>query len=142
MVGDAAARLQVESEYLRLVAELLSAAQGEGLRLGRALADDVRIIRAIDFAEAHLGEDLSVAGLASIACLSPAQFARVFRATTGEAVWSYVQRRRAEQARVLLLTTALPIAEIAYRCGYASQAHLTRCFKAAFGTTPGAARGT
>ena len=105
-----------------------------------ARPEDVRIARAIDFAEAHIDEALTVAELAAVACLSPAHFSRVFKATTGEAVWSFVQRRRGERAMEMLQHTDRSIAEIAFRCGFASQAHFTRCFKRQFGVTPGAVR--
>ena len=108
--------------------------------LGEARPEDARIARAIDYAEAHLGEALTVAEIAAAACLSPGHFARCFKATTGEPVWTYVQRRRGERAQELLLTTHLPVVEIAYVCGFANQSHLTACFKQQFGVTPVQAR--
>ncbi|MEM1381824.1 MAG: AraC family transcriptional regulator [Pseudomonadota bacterium] len=102
--------------------------------------EDARIARAIDYAEAHLGEALTLEALANIACLSAGHFSRSFKATVGEPVWAYVQRRRGERAMDMLQYTDLPISEIAYRCGFAHQGHLTACFKRQFGLTPGAAR--
>ena len=101
---------------------------------------DPRLARAIDYIEAHLGKDLTVREIAAIAGLSPGHFTRAFKATTGLAVWAYVQRRRGERAKELLLTTSRTIAEIAYDCGFAHQGHLTSWFKRQFGTTPGALR--
>lgn len=102
-----------------------------------ARPDDARIARAIDYIETYINLPLTVAELAAVACLSQGHFARVFRMTTGLAVWAYVQQRRCERARELLTTTSLPIAEIAYRCGFASQAHMTTCFGKHFRLTPG-----
>ena len=101
---------------------------------------DTRIARAIDYAEAHLGDALTVAQLAAVATLSEGHFSRAFKAITGESVWTYVQRRRAERARDMLETTDLPIARIAHACGFANQGHLTSYFRQHFGTTPGAVR--
>ena len=101
---------------------------------------DPRLARAIDYIEAHLGQGLTVREIAAVAGLSPGHFTRSFKATTGLAVWAYVQYRRGERAKELLLTTNLPIAEIAYDCGFAHQGHLTSWFKRQFGTTPGALR--
>ena len=106
----------------------------------QAVISDARIARAIEYAEAHLGEALTVAEIAGVACLSAGQFSRTFKATVGEPVWVYVQRRRGERAMQMLRRTDLPIAEIAYRCGFGSQAHFTICFKRQFGATPGAVR--
>lgn len=102
--------------------------------------EDDRIRRVMDYIETHLGEPLTVAVLADIACLSAGHFSRSFKATTGEAVWAYVQRRRGERAMEMLRGTNLPIAEIAYRYGFAHQGHFTTCFKKHFGVTPGQVR--
>ena len=115
---------------------------GDHPRLTRLAAlqsrpDNRRIGRAIEYVETHLGDPLSVKELAGVACLSTAHFSRAFRSTTGETVWSYVQRRRCERGMEMLRGTDLPIARIAHACGFASQAHLTRDFKAHFGVTPG-----
>ncbi|MEE4537155.1 MAG: AraC family transcriptional regulator, partial [Erythrobacter sp.] len=71
---------------------------------------------------------------------SPAHFSRVFKATVGEPVWAYVQQRRCVRAKELLTGTRLPLVEIAYRCGFSSQAHFTRSLKAHFEATPGQIR--
>lgn len=99
---------------------------------------DARLARAVDYIEAHLGGALSVGTLAAVASLSPSQFARAFKAATGEAVWAFVQRRRAERAAELLATTPLSQAEIAHRCGFSSHTHMARNVRLRFGTTPGA----
>ena len=104
----------------------------------QARPEDARVARVVDYIEAHIGEPLGVAELAGIACLSAGHFSRSFKATTGEAVWVYVQRRRGERAMEMLQTTALPIAQVAYTCGFANQGHFTQSFKRQFGVTPGA----
>ncbi|MBK8003939.1 MAG: helix-turn-helix domain-containing protein [Gemmatimonadetes bacterium] len=47
---------------------------------------------------------------------------------------------RLAHAERLLRTTAAPLAEVAYRAGYADQSHLTRAVRGAFGATPLALR--
>ena len=108
--------------------------------LGFARPDDKRVSRAIDYIEAHLGEPLTVGELAGIAALSPSQFSRVFKATTGQAVWAFVQQRRIARARGMLLHCATPICQIAFECGFANQNHMTNLFRRHLGTTPGAMR--
>ncbi|WP_299410319.1 helix-turn-helix domain-containing protein [uncultured Roseobacter sp.] len=125
----------VTMQFLALVADHASMSP-----LAPERPEDDRIAHAIDYIEAHYGEALTIAELAAIACLSPGHFSRTFKATTGEPVWTYVQRRRCERAKEMLLTTQLPIAEIAYRCGFASQSHFTTTFSHQFGVTPGLAR--
>ena len=133
-----------ESVYTALICQYVKGVPADRVR--RSLADaarrpeDARIARAIDYAEAHLGEALTVAELAAIACLSPSHFSRAFKATTGEPVWTFVQRRRGERAMEMLQHTDLSIDEIAYRCGFSHQGHFTQSFKRQFGATPGAVR--
>ena len=102
--------------------------------------DDRRLRRVVEYVEAHLAEPMTVADLATVAAMSPSHVSRAFRAATGEAVWAFVQRRRCERARALLATTRLPIAEVAYRTGFAGQAHLTTSLRRRYGATPGALR--
>ena len=103
-------------------------------------APDPRLAAALGRIDAGLSEPLSVAELAEAAAMSPSHFARAFRASMGEAVWAHVQRRRCERAREMLRTTRLPLAEVAYACGFASQAHLTTSLRRRYGATPGALR--
>jgi AraC family transcriptional regulator len=49
-------------------------------------------------------------------------------------------RMRVEQACRLLRGSALTVAEIAARCGFSHQEHLTRVMRARLGTTPAAYR--
>ncbi|MCA1731892.1 MAG: helix-turn-helix domain-containing protein, partial [Actinobacteria bacterium] len=44
------------------------------------------------------------------------------------------------RAKELLISTTLPLAEIALLCGFANQSHLTRHFKRLFGASPKAFR--
>ncbi|WP_300057418.1 helix-turn-helix domain-containing protein [uncultured Roseobacter sp.] len=101
---------------------------------------DNRIIRVIDYIEAHLADALSVTELGAIATMSAGHFSRCFKATTGEPVWTYVQRRRCERAKDLLLHSREPLAEISYRTGFANQAHMTTSLKDRYGATPGVIR--
>lgn len=132
---------EIVAPALLLVELLLTVSvHGEQERSHLAERIDPRIVRAINYVEAHYGKPLTKAKLAAVACLSPSHFSRIFKATTGVSVWTYVNRCRCERAKEMLLTTQEPIAEIAYRCGFANQAHLTRCFKEAFDFTPAVVR--
>jgi len=56
----------------------------------------------------------------------------------GRAPHQYLLALRLERARRLLENTEASLSDIAQRAGFADQAHFTRLFKRAFGTTPGA----
>ncbi|WP_030611814.1 helix-turn-helix domain-containing protein [Streptomyces sclerotialus] len=90
--------------------------------------------------DARLADPLPMADLAAAANLSVSQFARGFKARTGLPPHRYLMRLRVEQACRLLRTTTVPISEVAARCGFSHQEHLTRVLRAQLGTTPGALR--
>ncbi len=88
----------------------------------------------------RLGESVPLAELAAAAGLSVSQFSRQFKARTGLAPHRYLLSLRVDQACRLLRTDAAPIAEIAVRCGFSHQEHLTRVMRAHLDTTPRAVR--
>lgn len=90
--------------------------------------------------DARLAEPLPLAELARAAGLSVSHFSRGFKARTGLPPHRYLMRLRVERACRLLRTTTVPISEVAARCGFSHQEHLTRVVRAQLGTTPGALR--
>lgn len=91
------------------------------------------------FIEDHMEDSLSIDDLAETAGLSPIHFARQFKRSTGKSPHQYLIEMRVGRARHLLAGD-LPIAEIAFRCGFSHQEHLTRLFGRQQGTTPAAYR--
>jgi AraC family transcriptional regulator len=87
-----------------------------------------------------LAEPVSLADLAAVAGLSVSQFSRQFKVRTGLAPHRFLLGLRVERACRLLSTGELPIAEVALRCGFSHQEHLTRVMRAQLDTTPGAVR--
>ncbi|MEM6623216.1 MAG: AraC family transcriptional regulator [Pseudomonadota bacterium] len=81
--------------------------------------------------------------LGRLACalkMSTTAFTAAIKATTGQTPYQYVLSRRLDRARDLAETTTLSLAEIAFRCGFSSQSHMTDVFRAKLGTTPGQLR--
>lgn len=99
-----------------------------------------RASRVLDYIEAHLGEDLSVAALAEVAGLSTAHFSRLFRATFGRSPHGFVLEQRVRAADEMLLRGQQTIAQVAYCLGFSSQSHFTQAFRQLTGRTPGRAR--
>ncbi len=98
---------------------------------------NIRRLRKVrDFIETHLGEDLIIERLANEARLSPFHFARAFKAATGKTPHSYLTDRRIEKTKSMILEERLPLAEVAYSCGFSSQAYFKKWFKRRVGTTP------
>jgi AraC family transcriptional regulator len=101
---------------------------------------DPRLERSLRYIEHNLEHELSLETLAREATLSLYHFARAFKVATGHAPHRFVLQRRIERARDLLRDAEIPIATVALRCGFASQAHLTHVFRRITGSTPGAYR--
>lgn len=87
-----------------------------------------------------LGSEMSIAGLARSVGLSEYHFIRVFRAQFGMTPRQYIISARMAQARYLLRTTSVPIAEIAEQVGYHSASMFSATFKRLHGCSPGSYR--
>lgn len=84
------------------------------------------MLRARDAMDRAYAEPLDVAGLARLAHVSPAHFARTFRATFGETPHGYLQRRRVERAMFLLRSTGRPVTEVCLDVGFTSLGTFSR----------------
>lgn len=83
---------------------------------------------------------ISVARIAAECRLSRSYFVRAFKNSTGLPPQQWLADYRLRKAKHLLSETDQPIAEVATRCGFADQSHLTRAFASAVGLTPAAWR--
>jgi AraC family transcriptional regulator len=112
---------------------------GRGDEPARGLGSrQLGVVRAL--MDERLAEPISLADLAAVAGLSVSQFSRQFKLRTGLAPHRFLLGLRVERACRLLSTGGLPIAEVALRCGFSHQEHLTRVMRAQLDTTPGAVR--
>jgi AraC family transcriptional regulator len=95
-----------------------------------------RIGRAIAFIEANLDKALRLEDVAGAACLSAFHFERVFRAMTGETVFSYLRKRRLSRAFDAALGSDRSLIDIALEFRYESAAAFSRAFSAQFKSSP------
>ncbi len=86
--------------------------------------------------EANLEEPVSPAQLAVDAGMSPRQLERLFARYLGRSPKRYYMEIRLERARNLLSQTEMSVIEIALACGFTSSSHFSKCYRAAYGTTP------
>jgi AraC family transcriptional regulator len=92
------------------------------------------------YIQEHLAGSVSVAELSEVAGLSTTHFSRAFGRSFGEAPHVYVVGRRLDRARHLMLTTDMPLSELALACGFSDQAHFSKLFRRHTGRTPAAWR--
>jgi AraC-like DNA-binding protein len=62
------------------------------------------------------------------------------RVSCGKTPHQYLVERRVEVAKSILLRDDVPLAEVAYRLGFADQSHFTRHFRRITGASPGRLR--
>jgi len=115
-----------------LVSERI-AAPDRPLKGGLAGWQTRKIIAHID---RNLAETLSTEALAEVVRLSTGHFCRAFKASMGETPHGYIMRQRIRRAQILMLESNDSLSDIACACGLTDQAHLTRLFRRATGTTP------
>ncbi len=89
------------------------------------------------FIRQNLGAPLSLDPLARHAGFSRFHFVREYRRMTGRTPMADVRRMRADHARDLILTTSMPLKEIAPACGLSSEYTLSRVFRQLYGMPPG-----
>jgi len=98
---------------------------------------DYELRRLNDFIEANLEGEITLAAMASACGIGTKSFVRAFAATTGKSPYQYVIAARVERAKRLIEQDQEGLAEIALRCGFSHQEHLTRAFRRLTGQTPG-----
>ncbi len=113
---------------------LTQAIVAEYLRLATQPADPL-IGKLRKFMRQHYRRSLALDDLAKASGLSKFHFLRRYRTLTGRTPMEDLRLIRLEAARDLLLTTNLPLKEIAPRCGLGDEYHLARLFRRQFGTS-------
>lgn len=84
----------------------------------------------------HLDAPVRVGDLAARVGLSTSHFAALFRKATGGGVIEYVKRLRIARASELLMTTSMPVAEVARAVGYDDPFYFSRQFRAVHACSP------
>lgn len=130
-------RALVAMEQDETMPSLLRAA-GAGWAVMAQLAADVAsgshartepVRAAQSYLREHLDLPLRVSELAARVGLSTSHFSAQFRRATGGGVVEYVKRLRMARASELLITTTMPVAEIARAVGYDDPFYFTRQFR-------------
>ena len=124
---------------LRLVTLLTSPenAESPNVRGGLAAWQKRKIDR---YVRENLDRPLQAGELAGQLSLSAGHFNRAFKETFGETPHSYIVGLRLETAQELMLSTADPLSQIAYACGFADQSHFSKAFRRRVGESPNAWR--
>jgi len=101
---------------------------------------DKQIARALALVHRDLSHAWTVESLAHEVAMSRSAFTARFTSLVGEPVMHYVARWRMNVALAWLKADNVPLAEVAGRLGYESEAAFRRTFKRMIGLSPGAVR--
>jgi AraC family transcriptional regulator, arabinose operon regulatory protein len=103
---------------------------------------DGRIKQAVEYLTAHASREVSIQELAGAVHLSASRLAHLFKREMGVSPHRFLETHRLGAARGLLLSTSLPVSEVARRSGYANAFHFSTRFRRAFGVSPRGYRAT
>jgi AraC family transcriptional regulator len=104
--------------------------------LAREQISDYRLVRVLEYIEAHLSDRLDLHVLSKEAGISPFHFATLFRKAMGATPHRHVEHLRMEAARAMLRDTDKSILDIALTCGFGSASHFAAVFRKRFSQSP------
>ena len=94
------------------------------------------VARAKAYIAEHAHERIDVMDVVGHLGVSRSLIEKRFRQFEGKSIRQAMEERRLAEAKRLLEKTALPIKEVAARCGFSGQNRLSHVFKARFGLAP------
>ena len=96
-----------------------------------------QVRRVAEMMRENLDGNIHLCDLARECGLSVSHFTRTFRKSFGMSPCRWLLERRIDHSKVLLVTSDLPIADIAIRSGFSDQTAFTRAFGRIVGDSPG-----
>lgn len=97
---------------------------------------DAAIQEAVHYIQRCHRETVTLKSAAGIAHMSPAYFSKKFKDVTGFGFKEYLTNVRIQDSENLLLSTALPVTEIALACGFSDGNYFGDAFKKVKGISP------
>lgn len=109
-----------------------------GYRLGPLVEEETfaRLCRSRDFLAASINQPVRLDDAASVACLSPFHYHRMFARAFGETPHEFLRRQRIERAKQLLARDHLPVTEVCLSVGFESLGSFSTLFRSLVGQSP------
>ena len=95
-----------------------------------------KLRQAINYINDNLDQKIKLDDVAKLIDISQYYFCHLFKESTGIAPYQYVIKQRIAKAKELTKQSKLPLAEIAFECGFSSQSQMTQHFRRSVGVTP------
>ena len=96
----------------------------------------LRIEKTISYIKEYDDQAITVKQLADMASLTPDHFSKIFKQVMAVRPIEYINRRRLQREKLLLLTTDKSVEQIAHEVGFASTSYFLRVFRKYTNTTP------
>lgn len=100
------------------------------------VSQDLRMEAARRYLDENFSENLSLEQVARTNGFSVSVFSRGFKKMVGVGFSAYLQKKRIDHAKTLLLTTELSVARVSAECGYNNLSYFFGAFKRFTGKTP------
>jgi|SRR5450631_1879411 AraC family transcriptional regulator len=97
---------------------------------------DYRLVRVLEYIDAHLSDHLGLRALSREAGISQFHFAALFRKAVGKSPHQHILHLRLQAARSMLCHTDKSAFEIAVTCGFRSASHFAAAFRRQFSQSP------
>lgn len=94
------------------------------------------IQRIVRYIRQNVDSDILVSELAEKVGMNPEYLTTIFKKSTGYSLKKFIENEKMGVAKILLVTTGLPVTIISERVGYASYNSFTRSFRQNVGCTP------
>lgn len=133
-------QLSVRGLFLDLAIQLIRTARSMPKAENQYPENAIVIAPALDYIRRRYMEDFSMDYLASLCCLSPTHFRRLFSSVMKTSPLEYLNRTRLRKAADLLRMTEASVLSISEQVGFHSISSFNRHFLAVMGQTPGAWR--
>jgi AraC-like DNA-binding protein len=95
-----------------------------------------KLIEVINYIKENISKQITLSQVANIAGMTEQSFCRFFKKRIRKNYSQYLNDLRITKAKELLIQTDQPIDDIAHLCGYNSDSHFCRIFKAHVGESP------
>lgn len=95
-----------------------------------------RIHKSLKYIHTNINRPISLKTLADISCVTEDHYIRIFKKEMGLTPLKYINAKKIENAQLLLLTTDLPIRDIALELAFDNVSYFNRIFKQATNKTP------
>ncbi|MEN2980086.1 AraC family transcriptional regulator [Tistrella bauzanensis] len=109
---------------------------GEICKLALPESNVERVVNAVSMLRVNFAQTLRIEQLADVARMSPSSFHQHFKALTSMTPLQFQKQLRLLEARRLMVSEAISVAEAAYKVGYESASQFSREYSRMFGVAP------